>query len=345
MRITIAERLRPFSHLPGTTCLLPGTPYEFRFYPTRLGSHDLHLHGPVEDFTVQQDLEKCRLTVWGHYQEGFLRYHIFFDIEEKAVILEMDRCPSAGLSSSLRKTPLLPKQRVRLIENSPHLPCPKNSRARLSLGCHRAQDWDLMKRRARLEEIFPFWFRLGMLLEEESSGNRHPLLEQCAQNVLKQDRLALYTSFKNLFSAGFEGILTPRLQDQAFQGLMPLLAKTEGSPTILLSAAARLIARLFIDTSANNLSFLPLLPPEFHCGRITGYAVPFGEVDLEWSKKTLRRLIFRNRNNAQPSFIFPKQIKAFRIRTSPKDKGAILPVGTPLDFQENGVYFFDNFTH
>ncbi len=59
MRITIKERLRPFSHTPGTRLLLPGTTQIVQIFPK--GEKDVgHKH-----FLVTQDLERGRILVVG----------------------------------------------------------------------------------------------------------------------------------------------------------------------------------------------------------------------------------------------------------------------------------------
>ena len=84
MEISIAEKLRPFSHEPGTSCLIPGTTLVMRVYPSCIQVFDLEnsppklvwetfldVIGPVRDFTVQQDLEKMRVLVWGASSKWF----------------------------------------------------------------------------------------------------------------------------------------------------------------------------------------------------------------------------------------------------------------------------------
>jgi len=76
MKIKIAERLRPFSHTPGASCLIPGTCFAVTAFPTllRIDQHEikLKLTGPVSNFTLQQDLEKNCVFVFGKAKEGHL---------------------------------------------------------------------------------------------------------------------------------------------------------------------------------------------------------------------------------------------------------------------------------
>ena len=54
MTIKIAAKLRPFSHVPGAACVIPGTSAVIEAFPTllRIDGHEitLNLTGPVKDF-------------------------------------------------------------------------------------------------------------------------------------------------------------------------------------------------------------------------------------------------------------------------------------------------------
>lgn len=77
--IMIKERLAPFSHAYGTLSLIPGTQYAVEIYPALIRVYDLSrsdkllvkevtlpLIGPLFPFTVQQDLEKGCIKVFGN---------------------------------------------------------------------------------------------------------------------------------------------------------------------------------------------------------------------------------------------------------------------------------------
>ncbi len=81
-----------------------------------------------------------------------------------------------------------------------------------------------------------------------------------------------------------------------YQGLMPL-ERSQGnvSPLAFLTEGARLIRNHFIEEEPNGIKILPALPPECHAGRLINVAIKGVNLDLEWSKKTIRRLILRPR--------------------------------------------------
>ena len=62
IRISIAERFKPFSHTPGTKYILPYSTLTVQVFPTLIRVEEreipLELTGPVVDFTAQIDLEK-----------------------------------------------------------------------------------------------------------------------------------------------------------------------------------------------------------------------------------------------------------------------------------------------
>ncbi|MGA8163811.1 MAG: hypothetical protein WB791_02160 [Waddliaceae bacterium] len=366
MRISIAQRLHPFSHLPGTRCVLPGSTIGLEIFPTLIRAHDLSdargtkmqemqlaLSGPVDDFTVQQDLEKGRVMVWGHFEEGFVRYVLSSVNRNNAFAIYMEKCPARGIQFSnvdrpisVKDTLVVEKEAASFEEVPLYMP-PKTDR--LSLGSHRKHDWELVQRRADLCDILPVWHRLGQLvlqapsIREEGMG---ALIHQCELKIASHDKPALAQAFLNAFQGAFEGIFCPRWIDTRHQGFIvaPLSRHFNDSPLALLSVGARLIRRLFIDITEDALGILPVLPPEFHCGRFLHIVCPnIGDVDFEWSKKRIRRLVLHSKSDRQLHLFFQKEIKTFRLRSSVADRGKSMPVGMPIKIESGTHYFFDNF--
>jgi hypothetical protein len=83
MAIEIAVRLKPFCHRIGTACLIPRTSLQIQAFPTLVRFTDLQTgkswdekldwKGPVEGFTVELDLEKGCVVVFGKTAAGFQR--------------------------------------------------------------------------------------------------------------------------------------------------------------------------------------------------------------------------------------------------------------------------------
>lgn len=318
MQIKIAERLRPYSHIPGTYCILPGSSRRLQVFPAFIRVHDLagphpklieetalDIQGPVKDFTVLQDLEKGIIKVWGHAAKGFFR-------------------------------------------NEYAVPSPSNSPSidRLSLGWHKAQDWSAMQERKAMEEIFPIWFRLGQNTPHYPSKPAGTifLLEKCRQIIQERKTTEIIQAFRNLFLCGFEGMLSPRLKDEQHQGFELPPLDTEASPLFLLSEGAKLIRSLFFKQNEQSISILPALPPEFHCGRLVNVSCAgLGILDMEWSKKTIRRMIFHAHRDSEIVFVFRANLKKFRLRENAYDQGRWTACDEQIKIQSGNTYFLDNF--
>lgn len=321
--IQIQKHLNPVSHLPGTRCLVPYSAWELEAFPTLVRfrhlvtgeelSYPLNLVGPVFDFTVELDLEKGCVYLFGTGARGYERYTV--SIEEPYLRI---------VSRKGKQRALLPSKTL-----SPAL---NRSRERLSLGSHKTLDWELVKRRRDLTEIFPVWFQLGQMvpsIEAPKVGTAALLREVEKREVVPQ--------FLKLFMAGFQGILSPRLHDELHQGIVPSEPIT-ACPLILLTEGAKLIRSLFFQEEKNMWSLLPVLPPEFHAGRMTHLRTSLGdEVDLEWSKKLLRRATIRPVQTRTLTVRFQKAIKSYRVH------GKRQAADTPLQLEVEKVIHLDRF--
>lgn len=355
MHITIAERLRPFTHLPGTLCMLPGSSYRLEIFPARLRVYDISMgepkllteasfsfRGPVKQFLVQQDLEKGAVQVTGHSSEGYFHYTL------KAIVPE-------GISLWFEKSPpgisweIIPPFPLLIDEGqTPSVFIPPQT-DRLSLGSHKSQDWEMVRRRGSPEEIFPAWLRLGQLVpspaNHQLSGSAN-WLNECKEGLEQPSPEKILIPFLNLFYSGFEGILSPRLIDHQHQGLNlssdPI--DLNASPLTILTEGAKLIRRLFVIYTEKNLFFLPHLPTEFHCGRLIN--VKLGEIGilhLEWSKKMLRRAIITAISDGEIKLNFQKDLRSFRVRSGLQAKGIRSICPSNLEIKRGNVYFLDNF--
>jgi hypothetical protein len=337
MHITIAERLRSFTHTAGTYCVLPGSLLRFQIFPALLRVYDLSyavpkliqeipvpVKGPVKEFTVQLDLEKGAIDVWGFDLHAYFRYRILTTQQPKQFALYIDK----GL------TAWKPEQLILNHEVGSFF-----SAERLSLGNHKNQDWERVAIRENLTEIFPIWLRLGQLLTSPSEvvyGGTAALFKDC----LSASKENVCDAFINLFKVAFEGILSPRLNDEQHQGFALDAAPPTLSPLILLTEGARIIRSLFIRIQLNEIFVLPSLPTQFHCGRFLHIqCASLGLLDLEWTKHFMRRMIFHAASDALVQFHFPKNVKRYRLN------GQFQLVEKPIQISKGKVYTFDNFQH
>jgi hypothetical protein len=362
MHITIAQRFRPFSHQAGTQCLLPGSSYTFQIFPCLIRIQDLsiqssqplieyqlNLQGPVQDFTVMQDLEKGWIRVWGHAQNGYVRYRFRTDQKGREIQLYVEKSPDDGLLVTTNHHSVLLQAQEALSIMMPSTewePFVPPSIDRLALGSHQTLDWDLVRRRLDLKEILPVWYRLGQLVPANHLTYKETtsLFKQCQMAIEETAIEAIGSSLLHLFQAGFKEMLLPRLFDDHYQGFAPIFVENAStSPLVLLSEGVPLIRSLFIQTQKDRISILPALPAELSSGRLTHTPVSKGFIDLEWSKKWIRRLIFDSHEEQVLTFHF-KHVKAYRLRSQKNEKGLKCLNQSTLHFKKNVRYFFDNFT-
>ncbi len=303
MKIEITERIRPFSHTPGAACLIPGTGSILHAFPTllKIDSHEikLNLTGPIADFTLLQDLEKHCLFILGKAQEGYYRIRVEGSDSGFDVVVEKGPLTSVRLE---REVSFMPNKAVE----------------RLSLGCHKAQDWDLVQRRMDLREMLPPLFLLGQkipLVPPQPLKGTARLLE------LPEERTLLAPALQAFFSAAFSKILVPRLVDDQHQGLA-LEEAVSGHPLYLVQQGAKMIRALFFKQNERRLAFLPALPLPLDSGKMIGIQAPgIGEIDFEWSKKLLRRVIIRPSTSGDVILELQKELKSFRSGKKQRQKG------------------------
>ena len=353
MRIESSLRFRPFSHLPGSAALIPGSAWAVTSYPAKLefenlNSHqtfslDLSLTGLVDRFTLLQDLEKRAVLVFGTAKEGYLRLMITH--RDKKLQVSVKRAPTAGVKIGDKLVKSKDVLTFSALEQHYLPPFIEH----LSLGCHKAQDMELMRRRLLPEELIPFWFRLGQLTPKTSSAHEEgtlTLLHPLADLIYAEEKLKVLEPFLALFSAGFKGIFVPRLVDEDFQGIAPKLDEPSAdvSPLTLLTEGAQLIRALFFLQKGISLSFLPCLPPDFHAGRLLNlHAAQLATIDMEWSKKNLRRLIIRPLQSKTVTLHFQKKIKTYRLRSSERDRGQTKLVSENVDLEKGKTLYLDHF--
>ena len=328
MKITIAERLKPFSHTPGAACIIPGTCWEIEAFPAlvRLGrKYEVHLHvtGPVKDFTTEQDLEKNCVMVFGKAKEGF--YRLKFQGSSSGIEITAVNAPQGFL---INGNPIRPQERLFFADEVDFfLP---GTWERLSLGVSKAQDWDLVLRRFDMKEILPVLYGIGQKI---------PYIKP--QPLTGTGKLLEQEDFDSFCRAGFSKILIPRLIDDQHQGLALPEAAT-GDPCYLIQEATRRIRSLFFQQDGQKLSLLPSC--SFPEGRMTQVqANGIGEIDLEWASRTLRRAILRTSSSGEITIELPKGLRSFRLRTTPSEKGKRYEGGEALRLESGKTYFFDRF--
>jgi hypothetical protein len=325
--------------------LIPGSTLCVKVFPVRIEIVDLLdasqtsnviLHGicgPIADFTVMQDLEHGYVNVWGHSANGYFRYLLIYVEQKLRIVIEKE--PKEGLQTlcegSLTLLPLpkaeLPKHGVLQTE-------------RLSLGSHKAQDWELICRRLNLVEIAPHWLRLGQMTPATHEKCVSPSLLLRAAESIEGPPEKIVSTWSNLFQAGFEGILVPRAVDSDYLGFdLPPIA--DGQAISILTQGAALLRRTFIIEEADQTLLLPHIPPEFVCGRYLGARCQWGHLDVEWTKKLLRRAVLYPERSGTLHLRLQKSIRSFRLRRSTKERGQRVVVNEPLPIEAGKPLYID----
>ncbi|MDE3045734.1 MAG: hypothetical protein KGJ02_03725 [Verrucomicrobiota bacterium] len=318
MVIRIGEKLKPYSHQPGTRVVLPLSHCVVQAFPALFriegaGEWSLGVTGPVKEFTVELDLEHNCVWMWGHGNEGY--YRLKLEASETGIALTVDRAPAAGIAVGSK---MLGRKEKLLLTGTGHV-CTKPGHERLSLGNWKAQDWDLVQRRMDLKEIAPILFTLGQRVPtaKEAKG---PVAD-----VLKKD-------LKSFVRVGMSGLFVPRLNDELHQGIVSE-ERGHGDPFSLLREAYWQIRICLLD----GMKVLPHLPHDWDAGRATGLQTGVGEIDIEWSKRAIRQMEFRSVVNGEVTFQFQKGIGSCRVG---KER---LKNGEPLIVEALRTYRFDRF--
>lgn len=356
MKFSINQKYRPYSHLPGTRMVLPGSGEEVEIYPTLIkliGINEdvsLNIRGPINQFTVCNDLEKQQIIVWGVINDKWFRYLLVGGNGQK-IRLIIERSIEGVFSFEYRaQTHSLTGGDFFDFGSSEveFFPYPLFQGERLFLGNHKKQAWDQIKQRKDLTEIFPIWHRLGQLIPPQlptnEIGGTFELLRECQQSINDRSPELAIDKWINLFCAGFRGLLAPRSIDDEYLGLVRSpLTNSDCSPLVLLTEGALLIRSLFVKEDLGVITILPYLLPIFHCGSFVNVLLKSGEISIEWTKKTIRRLIFKAAEDQELAFVFRSDVRSFRLRSTTNSKGKEQSSKDLLKVIKNHYYYFDNF--
>lgn len=187
-------KFRPFTHVPGTSFLLPGTNLVCRIYPAlivtydgdkEMGRKELHF-GPLEQFTVVQELEKGFIQLTGFAKDGFVRHKI----EGKKVNFE-----------------------------------------KLYLGCDKQQKWPDIGYRLNMKELLPLWYALGQQIPKLDGDifSGASLASNCKDGRLSSLKILFQAGFDSGFvphiaDCNHMGFDLPVVHDQNVHPLLLLSA-------------------------------------------------------------------------------------------------------------------------
>ena len=341
MKITIADRLKPFSHKPGHLVMIPGTLWKVKAFPTALvfiddqGSElefSLEVMGPVKLFTVEQDLESKMIRIYGEAIQGYFRLSV--SCQESSLILRFEKTPSTGLAID-GKTFF--SGDVLEVSKGSVIAFKKPFQERLFLGLSKKKECDFIRRRRDLREILPLWYTLGAITPSTETRDFAFL----TQAIEKKEKKIVHDFFLEAYLAHFSEGFVPRDKDEERQGLFSLT----GFSKCLLQQGASFIRSLFFQEKEDGFYILPCLLSLFVSGKMVNLKAESGCVfDLEWTKHRLRKMFISVEKDQMLKLHFPSDVESFRLKTFFKDRGKLFSgKGTEIIVKAGDKLWFDLF--
>ncbi len=340
MTLTPTIRFRPFSHVSGAMCLLPGSHLAFQCFVEFICIFDMtgassHLIGavrfsdlgPLTQFTVLQDIEKGKIIVSGFSHDGFIRYVISPLTDPRSWTLCIEKCPRPLNLSLVKKDDREVQETLRVekgaflsffYNDKPSEPLKLPDRERLFLGVDKSQDWDMVVRRKKLEEYLPYLYALSQTVLGAES-DEIPLL-----------------GIEELFQAGFSHMMVPRLVDAGFHGFQsPIVQNTNQSPLILFGQIYKHARAQFFR---EREGLWHIVKPAFVSGSLSNITTKKGhKLSLEWTKYQMRRVEIQAKDDDVLEVHFQNDIKSFRF------ENVRLPNPGRIFLSANTTYLLDNF--
>lgn len=322
--IKIEQKLQPFSIFPGTFFQIPGSGLFCQIFHSLIQILDSSYNiidqvfiEPSEDrfFCAMQDLHKIGVKIF----LGKKRYWI----SSQGVIGEGSlRSQKASFSFEF-----------------------------LSLGINKKLEWEMIYRRKNLLEILPIWFRLGLLTPEtslsaeEKKSENFLLFSSICKEFFNQNKDKQYQLLEKLIFSCFSFNLVPQQQCIRRPNHNRInINEQKKIPLFFLWKGSLFIKSLFIKIEGNTFYILPCLLKQFHSGRLINISCgSIGFIDLKWSKKTIKQVVFRSLHDGEVNFIFSKEIFKFRLTVLDCKKKYSVLVGSPIEIKSNNTYVLDCF--
>jgi hypothetical protein len=365
MMITIDKPMKPFSTLPGVTMVLPLSNFYITAYPMCfvIKNKDnnkkvkllLENTGEVSGFSCYQDLDRAKVIVRGNGEiAGFFSFS--FEVIGDDITLTVNRCSIDGIS--LKMVYEDKKISTKKYFAGEDIVISKDKKAmskapveKLFLGCNKALNWDVIKRKNNaLNTVLPIWFMLGQLTQQSGCVNEKKgvigLIDYCKKAIEEKRCDIIGKRLSKILKAGFTSMMVPQVYDSNYYGIIPIdMALDETiDPYYLLTEGYALIRSLFFMQTENKFSVLPTLPKEFCSGRMTNIACDgYGHMHIEWTKKKIRQMSFLSQKTFDMKLVLRPDIKKFRVRRNKKDKGVIVLANETVSIKSHEFYFFDRF--
>ena len=348
MALTSTLRFRPFSHISGAKCLLPGSSLAVQAFASCLDVFDEEIRlsrlrfldlGPLEQFTVLQDLEAGKIVVSGFAKAGFVRYVIQAQQEAKSWAIHFEKLPSELCVLHNDKEQQIAQGQTLAFGTA--LPVILKERERLFLGVDKSQEWPQVVRRCHIPEVLPFlyWLSQSVILPVTSAQNEPSLIKNLQEAIEQKKGGEVLEHVKAWLIAGFGQERMPRRLDAGYHGYsLPVAQNTQTSALTLLAELQPLIRSLFFQEQKGIYSLLPLLPPECPSGTLSDIITSKGhKFSIEWTKHLLRRVQITAACDDELSLSLQKELTGFRCEHHH------FSAPSSLKIRKGQVYLLDNF--
>ncbi len=308
--------------IPKSNWALEAYPKEIRFFYEEISVLlELDLNEPISGFTLQQDLEKDLVRVFGRAKEGY--FHFEISHEGKKIIITLKRGKSISYQFAGKKD-VLERHQFLEIETEPSFETYHTER--LSLGVTKKLDWEMVLRRGQLKEILPVLFFLGQKIDPSNVNTSFSI-----------DSIELF------IKAHFEHLLFPKrsldkrlgINGEDLPSYMPLSA--------ILYKSYEKIRSFFIEEEKGTVSIFPNLPKEFVSGKLIGLKLSCAIIDIEWTKQKIRRVRIASTSEGVLEIKWPKDVDSYRLKSKPQEKGKMISSSEEILLSPGLIYYLDKF--
>jgi hypothetical protein len=347
LKIKIRNDLYPYSLSFNNDILLTNTNYILKVFPAllifkELSSHlefkiELDIKGPVKNFQVVQDLKRGYVKVSFLSLDDFISFKIL-TLEQASIVF--DKIKSNKLNIKINNKSFIASSKeiidlpIKTVSNL--LPNEK-----ISFGNHKKQQIDQINQRNDLLEFIPIIFALSQFFEIKKNYDIS-FFKELEKKIDKNQKDNLEEDFLNIKKSYFYDFLAPRNFDFDYQNIF-FEDLQNVDPIFILIEYARLIRKTLIFEDKNNLNILPCLLKDFFCGRMINIHLSFGILEIEWSKKLIKKMILKPSIDKNITFNFQKKIKSYRLRCFLKEKGEVFENNQKILLEKNKIYYFDRF--
>ncbi len=338
-------KFKPFSTDSGSAFIIPKTDFVCTVHPSLLKfsslsddtfsrSISLDVGSFIEEFMVEQDLEKFRLKIFCTSAHGHHRFNIY--MKDSAIVLHLKKTSVDLLIDK--------EQRLKKGEIISLFPCnsllENISLEYLSTGVFKKQDTYQMGKRASFNELAPFLFRMGQVVPHHQSKGSHSLLNSCIESLQNKDKLLFESSIQTLLKSSYARFLVPTQGDEHCLGHKDIDSVSNVS---LLRKPYQMIRDSLFREKEGSIYLLPFLFKSFYCGYLSDVKCSLGIWDIVWSKGALLRARFRAKKDGSYRLNFPKGIKSCRLRPCTNKKGIDFISSGDVPFLSDDLIIFDRF--